>query len=206
MGNFATHRALVVIAIISGLNGCASPGKKTAIGAGAGAAVGAGIGALTGGGKGALIGAAAGGAVGGAFGNHLDQQTAELKEVAETKRTADGILVSLKNDLLFATGSAELTAQARAQLAQLSAIFVKYPNDQVTVIGHTDDVGTAERNQILSQRRADAVQLVLLQNGLPPARLQASGVGESQPLMPGKNQASRAKNRRVELKIVETNR
>ncbi|RYZ63913.1 MAG: OmpA family protein, partial [Proteobacteria bacterium] len=72
--------------------GCASPGKRTATGAGAGALGGAGVGGLIGGGKGAIIGAGAGAILGGVIGNRLDKQAGELAEVAETKRTADGIL------------------------------------------------------------------------------------------------------------------
>lgn len=201
MGYNATSIALIITTLLA-LTGCASPGKRTAIGAGAGAAVGAGVGAIAGGKKGALIGAAAGGVAGGVVGNQLDRQAAELEKVAETKRTADGILVNLKNDLTFKTGSAELTEEAKNQLAQISAIFAKYPGDRVTVIGHTDDVGPADFNQKLSQQRASSVQGVLLKNGLPASQLQISAMGESQPIAPNKTPDARAKNRRVELKIV----
>ena len=102
---------LVLVVSMGSLASCATPGKDTAIGAGGGAAVGAGAGALIGGGKGALIGAGAGALVGGAIGNYLDKQAQQLKKVAETHRTADGILVNLKNDLLFDTGSADQTAK-----------------------------------------------------------------------------------------------
>lgn len=203
MGKFATFSKITVISWVA-LTGCASPGKKTAIGAGGGAAVGAGVGALVGGTKGALIGAAAGGAIGGTIGNRLDKQAAELKEVAETKRTADGILVHLKNDLLFQTGSANLTDQARTQLSQIAAIFSKYPEDRVNVIGHTDDTGGAATNQTLSLQRAQAVRTVLLEGGLSASQVDTTGMGEAQPLVPNTSKAARAKNRRVELKVVPT--
>jgi outer membrane protein OmpA-like peptidoglycan-associated protein len=201
--NSFRFRFLSFLVVAGVFTGCASPGKDTAIGAGAGAVVGAGIGALAGGGKGALIGAAAGGALGGTVGNRMDRQAEELKQIAETKRTEDGILVSLKNDLLFPSGSAELNEGAKAQLSQLGSVFNKYPNDKISVIGHTDDVGGNQPNQVLSQRRADAVELVLLRSGIPAGRLTASGVGESEPISTAKTKVARAKNRRVELKIVE---
>src|SRR5437588_12181704 len=96
---------LMVAFVAAALGGCATPGKRTAIGAGGGAAVGAGVGAIAGGWKGAVIGAAVGGLAAGAVGNYLDKQAQELKEVAETKRTKDGILVDLKSKLLFTTDS-----------------------------------------------------------------------------------------------------
>jgi outer membrane protein OmpA-like peptidoglycan-associated protein len=204
MGKFATRLGSFGIVLSLALGGCASPGKKTAIGAGGGAAVGAGVGAIVGGGKGALIGAAAGGVLGGAIGNRLDKQANELKEVADTKRTADGILVNLKNDLLFKTGSATLTDPAKAQLTQIAGIFAKYPEDRVNVVGHTDDVGTAATNQTLSLQRAQAVRAVLLDGGLAPSQLDTVGMGEAQPLVPNTSAANRAKNRRVELKVVPT--
>src|SRR5437899_12835584 len=80
---------------------CATPGKRTAIGAGGGAAVGAGVGAIAGGWKGAVIGAAVGGLAGGAVGNYLDKQAQELKDRAETKRTKDGILARLQWKLML---------------------------------------------------------------------------------------------------------
>src|SRR6266404_9343616 len=100
---------LMVAFVAAALEGCATPGERTAIGAGGGAAVGAGVGAIAGGWKGAAIGATVGGLAGGAVGNYLDKQAEELKEVAEnTKRTKDGILVELKSKLLFNTDSAVL--------------------------------------------------------------------------------------------------
>jgi outer membrane protein OmpA-like peptidoglycan-associated protein len=182
---------------------CASPGKDTAIGAGAGAVGGAGIGAIVGGGKGAAIGAGIGALAGGFVGNRLDKQAQELAQVAETKRTADGILVNLKNDLLFKTGSATLTPEANTQLNQLGSILVKYPNNHVTVAGYTDDVGSAAHNEKLSLDRAHSVQSVLLASGVPEGQLNVEGHGENDPLVPNKSKAARAKNRRVQLKITD---
>src|SRR5262252_4281216 len=111
-------RHFLLVPAIAALAACATPGERTAIGAGGGAAVGAGVGALAGGWKGALIGAAAGGVAGGAIGNYLDKQAEELKQVAEnTKRTRDGILVDLKSKLLFTTDSGVLKPDAVEMVA-----------------------------------------------------------------------------------------
>ena len=199
-----SHFIVTLILGISLISGCATPGKDTGIGAGIGAGVGAGIGALAGGGQGALIGAGIGALAGGTIGNRLDKQAKELAQVAETKRTADGILVNLKNDLLFETGKAELTSEATGQLAQLGAILAKYPKDHVTVAGHTDNVGTASANSTLSLHRAQAVQDVLIQNGVAAGQVSTEGFGASKPLAANTSKAGRAKNRRVELYIVDT--
>lgn len=203
MGKNFSKFAIVGIsaALAVSMAGCASPGKRTAIGAGAGGAVGAGLGAIVGGGKGALIGAGVGAVVGGAAGNQLDKQAAELEKVAETKRTEKGILVNLKDDLLFSTGSATLTPEAKTQLNQLSEVLVKYPSNQITVVGHTDDVGSDAFNKQLSKRRANAVKEALLEDGVPSSQLRAEGLGESDPLIQSTSRVARAKNRRVELKI-----
>lgn len=204
MGKYTQNFVVIgMSAALVAMPGCASPGKKTAIGAGAGAAAGAGVGAIVGGGKGALIGAGVGAAVGGVIGNRLDKQAQELEKVAETKRTADGIMVNLKNDLLFETGSSKLTPQAKTQLNELGDVLIKYPTNKITVLGHTDDVGSMTLNEMLSEKRANAVRDVLQEKGVPESQLRSEGYGETQPLVPNTTKSARAKNRRVELKIVD---
>src|SRR5689334_14260069 len=144
-----TRNALMITATLALSVGCASPGKRTAIGAGAGAAGGAAIGAIAGGGKGALIGAGIGAAAGGLIGNRLDRQAQELSQVAETKRTEEGILVNLKNDLLFETGKSKLSDQAQGQLRDLAGVLSKYPNDVIHIAGYTDSTGSNDINKEL---------------------------------------------------------
>lgn len=198
-----TGKTLMITATLALGVGCASPGKRTAIGAGAGAAGGAAIGAIAGGGKGALIGAGIGAVAGGAIGNRLDKQAQELSQVAETKRTEEGILVNLKNDLLFETGKSNLSSEAQGQLRELAGVLVKYPNDVIHIAGHTDSTGSNAVNKELSQERAAAVKLSLLENGVKPAQLSTTGLGESNPVADNKTATGRAKNRRVELIITD---
>jgi outer membrane protein OmpA-like peptidoglycan-associated protein len=195
-------RKTVTLIPILALIACATPGERTAIGAGGGAAVGAGVGALAGGWKGAIIGAAAGGVVGGAVGNYLDKQAQELKEVAEnTKRTENGILVDLKSTLLFTTDSAVLKPEAVEQVAKLGDILARYPQDRIRVQGHTDSTGTAAHNEELSLRRAQSVRDVLVSRGVQPAQVLVEGAGASRPIADNKTATGRAANRRVELHI-----
>jgi outer membrane protein OmpA-like peptidoglycan-associated protein len=163
--------------------------------------VGGGVGAAAGGTKGAVVGAAVGAAAGGAVGNYLDKQAQELAKVAPTQRLDDGVLVNLKNDLLFEFDSAELTPRAYEQLTSVGKILAKYPEDRIRVSGHTDSRGPASYNEELSERRADAVRDVLRSQGVRESQMFVEGYGEAKPVAGNGNAAGRQRNRRVELFI-----
>jgi outer membrane protein OmpA-like peptidoglycan-associated protein len=80
-------------------------------------------------------------------------------------------------------------------------VLVKYPDDQIQVVGFTDDTGSEQHNQDLSMRRAEAVRRVLVDRGIPEKRARAIGMGEAQPVATNDSPEGRAKNRRVELRI-----
>lgn len=192
--------ALIVISGL-GLGACTTPGKRTAMGAGTGAAVGGVAGAVAGGGKGALIGAGVGAVAGGAVGNYLDKQANELKKVTNTKRTENGVLVNLSNDILFDTGSAILKPDALTELNRVGDILSKYPEDRIKIEGHTDNVGAAMMNEQLSLRRAETVKNVLTSRGVNEKQILVLGVGKSRPVADNSTEDGRARNRRVELHI-----
>lgn len=194
-----TTAALAALTILAA--GCATAGKRTAIGTGAGAAVGAGVGALAGGKKGALIGLGVGALAGGSVGLYLDKQAKELEQVAETKRTENGILVNMKNDILFDVGSADLKAEAVTQLVQVGDIMAKYADNRVRIEGHTDATGSTDSNQKLSERRAAAVKTVLVSRGVREEQVTVLGLGEKNPVADNASAEGRAKNRRVNLVI-----
>ncbi len=195
-----THLMAALVAATFTL-GCATAGKRTAIGAGAGLAAGAGIGALAGGWTGAAIGAGVGALAGGSVGLYLDKQAKELEEVAETKRTENGVIVNMKSEILFDTGSAVLKPEAIAQIAKVGDILAKYSDDRIRVEGHTDSTGTRTQNEELSTRRADAVKRVLLGRGVQDKQITALGMGSTSPIADNHTTPGRAKNRRVELHI-----
>ncbi len=189
-----------------GLVGCADAGKNTGVGVAVGAAAGAAVGAIIGHqsgnrGKGALVGAALGGAIGGVHGHKLDQQAKELEKVAETKRTEEGILTKLKGDILFTSGSAELKSDAMQNVDQVSSILKKYPENRITVVGHTDNTGKKQSNALLSEQRAQAVKVQMVRQGVPENSISAVGMGDSQPVAPNNSVTGRSQNRRVELVI-----
>jgi outer membrane protein OmpA-like peptidoglycan-associated protein len=189
--------ALLVVA----LGACATPGERTAIGAGGGAAVGAGVGALAGGWEGAAIGALVGGVAGGAIGNYLDKQAQELQAVTNARRTENGILVDLKSSLLFSTDSPVLKPAAVEQIAQLGDILARYPDDRIRIEGHTDSTGSAAHNEQLSLHRALAVRDVLATRGVNPRQMLVEGAGAARPIADNSTPEGRAQNRRVELHI-----
>jgi len=180
---------------------CATPGEKTAIGAGGGALLGAGIGGLAGGWEGAAIGAVVGGVAGGAIGNYLDKQAEELKAVANAHRTEKGILVDLESSLMFSPDSEVLKPAAVEQVAALGDILAKYPDDRIVIQGHTDSTGTIAHDEELSLRRAMAVRDVLATRGVGRQQMLVEGVGAAQPIADNSTPEGRARNRRVELHI-----
>ncbi len=192
----ATMAAATLIA-----GGCETAGKRTAIGAGGGAAAGAGVGALVGGWKGAAIGAGVGALAGGSVGLYLDKQAKDLEKVAETKRTENGVIVNMKSEILFETGSAVLKDEAVEQISKVGDIIAKYSDDRVRVEGHTDSTGSAAKNEELSLRRADAVKRVLVGRGVKESQITTLGLGSTKPVADNKTATGRAANRRVELHI-----
>jgi outer membrane protein OmpA-like peptidoglycan-associated protein len=182
--------------------------KRTATGALGGAAVGAGVGALIAGsghrGTGALIGGVVGAAGGGAIGNYMDRQAAEMKRKlpeAAVAREGDKLYVALPSGILFDVDKTEVKPAARDSIAKAAEVLLKYPDTYITVEGHTDSTGTAEHNQKLSERRADAVRDQLLRDGVPASRMSIKGYGESNPVADNSTPEGRQSNRRVQLEI-----
>jgi len=130
---------------------------------------------------------------------------AALGEIAETRKTALGLVMNLGGDhLKFEFNKAELSAKDRELLSRIAGIMLTAQDYTISVNGHTDDVGSAEYNQALSERRAQAVRDYLAQAGIPAEILSVTGHGKSLPLVRGTTDAARAKNRRVELAIANT--
>jgi outer membrane protein OmpA-like peptidoglycan-associated protein len=194
---------LTAITALLALGACQTAGKRTAIGAGAGTLVGAGVGALVGGKKGALIGAGVGALAGGSVGLYLDKQAKELAELeaAEVKRTENGLLVQMKSDILFDSGSSALKPESIDQLSKMGDILAKYGDDRIRIEGYTDAQGSNAYNEELSLRRADAVKRVLVGRGVQEKQITALGMGEVQPVADNGTAVGRAKNRRVVLNI-----
>src|SRR5207245_10429772 len=118
------------------------------------------------------------------IGHRMDQQQKELQQIpgVEVTRPAENeIAVQLTNDILFDFNSAALRTESQQTLRDLATNFQRYPDETVSVEGHTDNVGSPEYNQGLSERRAYSVRDYLVNQGVAPSRGTAIGFGETAP-------------------------
>lgn len=185
-------------------SGCSSMSRTQQgliIGGLGGAATGALIGGKNSSGKGALIGGILGAASGGLIGNYMDKQAQELASVAEVHRTEDGIRVTMRDRILFDTGQSELKPESRLGLVKIADVIKTYNKTEVAIVGHTDNVGSASYNQDLSERRANSVQVFLVNQGVAASRLKTIGMSFDDPVDSNDTPEGRALNRRVELHI-----
>ncbi len=106
--------------------------------------------------------------------------------------------------VLFDTGKSELRKEAGPELDSLIHFLQKYPEMRIGISGHTDDVGSDESNQELSDRRARAVQQYLVEHGIAATRLRYKGFGESKPVASNLTEAGRQANRRVECVVLKS--
>ncbi|MGC2718410.1 MAG: OmpA family protein, partial [Candidatus Acidiferrales bacterium] len=120
--------------------------------------------------------------------------------VLPTTDTPRGLKVNMA-DVLFAFGKYDLQPAAREALAKFSGIVLAHPGLNLSVEGYTDSVGTAAFNQTLSEQRANAVRDFLVQQGLDPTSITATGFGEASPVASNDTAAGRQQNRRVEIII-----
>jgi OmpA-OmpF porin, OOP family len=109
-------------------------------------------------------------------------------------------ITQIASKIFFETNSDKLKVASLVQLDDLVDILNKYPQANIEIEGHTDDVGSDEYNQQLSQKRTESVKKYLTGKGIAETRLTATGFGETKPIADNKTSVGRAKNRRVELK------
>lgn len=125
-----------------------------------------------------------------------------LSKVAPTARTERGLVVSLSGDS-FESGRAALTPAARVTIGTLSGVLLMSPGLSVRVEGHTDSTGSAAANRRLSEERARNVADLLREQGTDGDRIAFEGLGADRPVAPNATAADRARNRRVEIVLIE---
>jgi len=181
---------------------------KRAQGALIGAAAGAATGAAAarnnakGAGYGALIGALGGAAIG----HYLENKERAARELdaipdANVEIEGDSVVVTFAGEVMFDSGSRNLSPGAMSRLDSVAATINRYPDADVIVKGHTDSQGAEEANMRLSEDRALMVKNQLVVKGVDPGRLTTLGFGESQPLVTNATPEGRAQNRRVEIEL-----
>ena len=135
----------------------------------------------------------------------LDRMQKALSQIAETRRTALGLVMNLGEDTLrFDFDKATLRLENRELLSRIAGVLLTSKGYRIDVFGHTDDIGTDDYNLKLSQRRAQSVRNYLVEAGVDPEIISTKGFGKSSPRVPGTTPAARAANRRVEIAIVDS--
>jgi len=124
----------------------------------------------------------------------------QLNSILQTRDSARGLIVSM-SDVLFDTGKYSLKSGAREKLAKVAGILLAYPGLNIEVGGYTDNVGSDEMNQTLSENRAGSVRDYLVQQGVLTNSVSAKGFGNTSPVASNDNSGGRQQNRRVELVV-----
>ncbi len=106
------------------------------------------------------------------------------------------------NNLFFETGKAEISSSSKTELYNLLKLMNQVPSLKLEIAGHTDSVGKAIKNKSLSKKRAEAVVVYLIKNGISTERLIAKGYGEDKPVASNKTKEGRQKNRRTEFEVI----
>ena len=121
-------------------------------------------------------------------------------------KISNGTSISL-NNILFEFNESTLLESSFAELNKVCKILTEYSNLNVEIVGHTDSIGNAQYNEILSMKRAISVREYLVSKGISAERINCSGMGASMPLLPNTTEENRAKNRRIEFQFYskETN-
>lgn len=184
--------------------------KGALIGAASGAVVGA-LAKKDNRSKGALIGAVGGGIAGVAVGSYMDSQKKDFEKVLVSEAQAGDItiqkvnqhdlLITMTSQTAFDFDSTQIKPGFYATMDKIANVVVRYGKTQLTIVGHTDNVGSDQYNQTLSERRAKAVNDYLINKGVLLQRLEFLGRGETAARAANDTEERRRLNRRVEIII-----
>ena len=125
-----------------------------------------------------------------------------LQQVAAVTKKADNVTVlSFKEPINFALNSDQIDAESASRIQQVANALKKYPDTSIRVAGYTDSIGDPNYNVDLSQRRAKAVAMALVNEGVAADKVSFVGHGAANPIATNKTREGRAQNRRVELEV-----
>jgi outer membrane protein OmpA-like peptidoglycan-associated protein len=161
--------------------------------------------------QGAVFGAVGGGLAGVAVGHYMDSQRRDLeknlaKEIqggqARVEKLSDQVvLITMTNQTAFDTDSSSIKPGFHSTMDKVADVVVRYGKTTLTIVGHTDNVGTNDYNQRLSERRALSVAQYLESRRVNGMRLATAGKGETVPVASNASEAGRQANRRVEIYV-----
>jgi len=188
-------------------SGCASTnaGKGAAIGGVAGAILGKSTSNHKD--KRLVWGAAIGALAGAAIGDYMDRQEQEFRQELsgsgiDVIREGDNIRLIMPANITFATNQSYITSGFHSTLNDVAKVLTKFDKTLLSIEGHTDNTGSDQLNQVLSEKRSISVKDYLVQKGIQDARLKTMGYGESMPLIDNNTEKNRSLNRRVEIQII----
>jgi outer membrane protein OmpA-like peptidoglycan-associated protein len=160
---------------------------------------------------GAIIGAVGGGLAGGAVGAYMDSQKKDLEKnlhkeiqagsVRLDKMPNDVVRITMTNQTAFDTKSTTIRPGFYSTMDKVADVVIRYGKTTLTIVGHTDNKGTAEYNQKLSEQRALSVAQYLESKDVNPVRLATLGKGEAGPIASNDTESGRQANRRVEIYV-----
>jgi len=214
-------RYVVVVAASIAFAGCAEmqrPSGRPLESMETGILVGAGVGAVLGAvayhqnrSRGALIGAVGGGLAGAAVGSYMDSQKRDLEknlqqeiqsgEARVEKMPNDVVRITMTSHTAFDTDSVNIKPAFHSTMDKLADVVVRYGKTTLTIVGHTDNVGSNQYNQKLSERRAVSVAQYFESRHVSPLRLATLGKGEGEPVASNNTESGRSANRRVEIYV-----
>lgn len=131
----------------------------------------------------------------------MDANRRVIRDVVLTRKGASIVL----ENLIFAQGKATIRPESFPSLDEVVVMLKERPSIVIQLEGHTDNLGSEKLNVELSQDRVDNVKKYLVSKGIAKDRIKTKAFGGSQPLVQGNSQEARAKNRRVEMRILEGN-
>ena len=154
-----------------------------------------------------IVGAGIGAVAGAGVGYYMDEQEKKLRQQTagtgvNVIRDGDNLVLDMPSEVTFGVDSSNIEPGFRTTLDQVASTLTQYEKTYVDVMGHTDSTGSDAYNQALSERRASSVASYLGSRGVQSARLATKGYGESQPKASNLDEAGRAVNRRVEIRLV----
>jgi outer membrane protein OmpA-like peptidoglycan-associated protein len=131
-----------------------------------------------------------------------EEKEEEVQEITE-KQIIQTTSIEKQNVVYFASGSSNLSLDTKKELRQILVYLIQNPNAKVKIIGHADDVGSAEQNMQLSEDRAKAVANYFISNTIKNNRVTTEAKGYTKPIVPNNTSETRSINRRVEIQIIE---
>lgn len=129
-------------------------------------------------------------------------EVVEATTISAAVETDEGLKLTFSADLLFATDSYTLTDKEKEDLDNLAKLLKKKKKKNIRIDGYTDNTGTVQYNNTLSEKRANSVKEYLEKEGVDASRITAKGYGQTNPIADNKTAEGRQKNRRVEVLIL----